>query len=143
MGSNPTTCTKMNTKHIGDIAEAAVTLKCLQKEWEVAKPVGDNCAYDLILNRGNGFEKVQVKHGHLVNGCVKCSLDRVRQNSKGTIVKPYTNKEVDTFAVYCSELNTVYLVPFTDKAKLNLRVESAKSNQQANIVFASNYLIVV
>jgi hypothetical protein len=52
----------MDTKQKGDIAEQAVVLKALKQGWGVLKPVGDRLPYDLVLDIGGSFVKVQVKY---------------------------------------------------------------------------------
>ncbi|MCB0559991.1 MAG: hypothetical protein KDD09_13655 [Phaeodactylibacter sp.] len=51
----------MDTKLKGDIAEQALVLKALKREWGVLAPVGDRLPYDLVLDVDGALIKVQVK----------------------------------------------------------------------------------
>ncbi|MGI9158497.1 MAG: group I intron-associated PD-(D/E)XK endonuclease [Saprospiraceae bacterium] len=51
----------MDTKLKGDIAEQSVIFFALQKEWGVAKPIGDRLPYDVIFDVNGRLIKIQVK----------------------------------------------------------------------------------
>lgn len=50
-----------NSKTVGDVSEAKVLARFIELDWSVSIPFGDNQRYDLILDRGLGLERVQVK----------------------------------------------------------------------------------
>ena len=58
-------------KRKGDLAELAVALDLRRRGYGVAFPFGEASAYDLIIERGDKLERVQVKHtasdGHVVD----------------------------------------------------------------------------
>ena len=51
-----------STKLKGDLAELKVAAHLLQLGYRIAIPYGEDWDYDLILIRGDAFERVQVKH---------------------------------------------------------------------------------
>lgn len=88
-------------KQKGDIAELAVALDLRRRGHRVAFPYGEDCDYDLIVDRDGRLERVQVKHtrsdGHVV--LVRCRSVSVT-NGKVMAVKRYTAEMVEWLAVY-------------------------------------------
>jgi len=116
-----------NTKSVGDVSEAMFTAKFLQLGWVVLKPFGDNERYDLVIDRGQGFERVQVKTGNYKNGVVKFNASTVGKNYKNIDYRG----QCELFAVYCTALHKFYLIRVDEvcTSKPHLRVEPTKSNQ--------------
>jgi len=134
----------MNSKQKGDIAEAFVIAKCLEKCWIVLKPFGDNLPYDIVVDRGFGFEKVQIKSSTYHNGSIQVYLLRVRSNTKKEISKKYRKEDFDLLGVYSPETKKVLLVPFSKiegKIQTNFRVEKPKNNQSSGVVFSESFEI--
>jgi len=110
----------------------------------VLEPFGENTRYDLLIEDGNGFIKVQCKTGRLRAGTVRfatCSCyghhrhpDRARRSYQG---------EADVFGVYCRETGAVYLVPVADCGLVQaaLRVAPPANNQSVGIRWAAEYEI--
>lgn len=141
-GSNPARCsTLMNTTPRGDIAVAAITLRLLEVGVIVLRPVTEMSRYDLVIDRGYGFERVQCKNAVFKNGAVIFRTYSVGVGGK-PIRKSYVG-QVDLFGVYCPTLKTSYLVPINDvgTAEGRLRVVSARNRQKARVRLASDYLI--
>jgi hypothetical protein len=72
-----------------------------RKGYKIAFPFGEDWNYDLIIERDDRLERVQVKYATPVNGvipvrCGSCSLT----NGKVKRTKAYTPKMVDWIAVY-------------------------------------------
>ena len=53
--------TKLSAKQVGELAEARFLAKAKALGFKVAKPFGDNGAYDLIVEGGGGLVRVEVK----------------------------------------------------------------------------------
>src|SRR5436190_16410073 len=51
------------TKQLGDIAEAAIMADVLRRGYRVALPYGEDWPFDLLVLRGEQFERVQCKYG--------------------------------------------------------------------------------
>src|SRR6266571_8523761 len=96
----------------GEIAEAAVTLALLKGGKVVLHPYGNGQRYDLVIDDNNQFHRVQVKAGWLTPDK---SIIRFQScsNNKGYARRSY-HGQIEYFAVYCAELDTVYLVPIDD-----------------------------
>lgn len=129
----------MNTKIKGDITEAMVTARALQAGYTVLKPVGDKDRYDLVFHIENQFLRVQCKTGRITNDCVKFKVCSVGYKAK----KESYHGQIDLFAVYCQELDKVYLVPIQDCGitEKSLRLKPALSGREKDVSFAINYEI--
>jgi|688.fasta_scaffold1200716_1 hypothetical protein len=115
------------TNEKGDIGEAAFVLASAKKGyWTGKMPQG--CPYDYVLDRRDGkLERVQVKFRSMTeNGTVVIKLKQNTFTNRTT----YTDQNVDSFAVYVNELDTVFLIPIAKLLGVNdviLRcVESTK-----------------
>jgi hypothetical protein len=123
---------------VGDITVAMLIAHFLKLGFSVLKPMSELSRYDLVIDRGDGFETVQCKTGRLKDGKIRfyssSSANNKRRSYKG---------EVDLFGVYCPETGHCYLVPVDDVASTEgcLRVEPAKNNQVAKTRLASSYQI--
>jgi hypothetical protein len=49
------------TNQVGDIAEQAVILRCLEMDWGVSRPVGNCLPYDLVADVEGELWRLQVK----------------------------------------------------------------------------------
>ena len=70
----------MNPSKIGNISEAKVLAKFVENGWVVLIPFGNAEPYDLVIDRGLGFEKVQVKTGRLREGVIKFNSHSVARD---------------------------------------------------------------
>jgi hypothetical protein len=101
----------MNTKRVGNIAEAKALAAFVSRSWVVLLPFGDNEPYDLVIDRGAGFERVQVKSAWPTdNGCITFNAYSIPGRSKDYTQTSYTGK-ADLFAVYNPLDDQVYLIP--------------------------------
>jgi hypothetical protein len=131
----------MNSKRVGNIAEAAVLSTCVQQGWAALVPFGDVEPYDLVIDRGNGFERVQVKNGRLRKGVIIWNCYSISGRVKNQRHTFYQDK-VDLFGVYCPELDKVYLVPVDiDRTKGSLRVDPPLNGQSSGIRWANDYQV--
>ena len=130
-----------NTKCVGEKSEAMVLARFLQLGWIVWQPFGDNQRYDLVIDRGLGFETVQVKTATFKKGSIvfrTCSTYAHR----GRKSRSYKGN-CDLFAVYSPRFNEVYLIKVNEvgETMCALRVEETKNKQSKEIRFASLYKI--
>ena len=89
----------------GEWAELLFMTRAAEHGLRVIKPWGDSSRYDLIVESGGRFLRVQVKS-------TKCRRDRHYvcwiQRRKKTL---YTAKEIDFFAIYVIPADTWYILP--------------------------------
>jgi hypothetical protein len=103
----------MNTKQRGDIAEQAAVLEALKRGWSVLRPVGDNLPYDLVVDIGNRFVKVQVKCAWLDGPSQNFVVDnrRTKTNRRQMIREEYKPTDFDFALVYLPEKAVFYVYP--------------------------------
>lgn len=139
----------MNTKDIGNLGEVKTIAYAIEQGWTVLTPFGDNDKYDLVIDRGNGFERVQVKCSSLKAGKV-VSYTRMQHNTRtkaSTIA--YTTDDVDLFAIYCRDNKELYIVPSKDIAnnegvvrkQIGLRITPSANNQTKGVMLAEDYIV--
>lgn len=131
----------LTTNQIGNITEAMIISKLLKNGKQVLLPFGEGYRYDLVIEDDDEkFKKVQCKTGRIRNGVIIFNTCSLFFNTKERYKKSYIN-EIDLFAVYCPDNETVYLVPVKEvgKTKAALRIEPTKNNQKKFIRYAKDY----
>ena len=128
----------------GDLAELKVATDLLRRGYKVAFPFGEDWDFDLIFERDQKLERVQVKHtssnGEFIS--VKCFSHSL---TKGRVraTKLYTSATIDWLAVYDAPSDRCYYVPSTELAKgrreLILRLRPPRNNQRVGIRYAEDY----
>jgi len=133
-------------KKVGDKSYMQFITTCVMKNWIVLEPIGDCDRYDCVIDRGNGFERVQVKTGRLKKGSVVFPACSSHYHTKhGQITDTFKRSyegQVELFGVYCFETGKCYVVPLKDlsvKSAVSLRVDSTKNNQDKRIRWACEY----
>ena len=127
-----------NTSKIGNVTTAKVLAALMENGKTVLVPFGDGLRYDLLIDEGDRFVRVQCKTGKLKSGCVAFRNYSVT----GTGRRRY-GVEVDAFGVYCPQTKKCYLVPVVECAAwgTKLRVEPAKNGQTKDIRDAGKFEI--
>jgi hypothetical protein len=125
---------------IGQRTEAIVLAALVRRGYRVLTPFGTNQRYDLAIDVGDHFLRVQCKTGRLRRGTIIFAVKSVRSNTRRTYVRTYEN-EVDLFLVYCPETDRVYAIPIEDATSSvgALRVAPTANNQAKGIRWASEY----
>src|SRR5262249_40775627 len=98
---------------IGAISQAKVMAALIEAGKFVLTPYVNVRPYDLVLDEGGQFCRVQVKTGRLFRGAICFRPHRLRAARRETgwqrRVTDYRG-EVDYFGVYCPDNDGVYLV---------------------------------
>jgi hypothetical protein len=130
----------MNTTEKGDLSLAMILARFLQKGYIVLKPISESRRYDLVIDRGSGFERIQCKTGRLRDGSIVFNTASIASPHRGGFRRHY-HGEIESFAVYCPETEKCYLVPIDKTAQGNcrLRVEKSKNNQTAGVTLAKDF----
>ncbi len=134
-----------NTSQTGEISRTQIIAALTLQGKRVLLPLGDFQRYDLVLDDGGRFLRVQCKTGRLSHGAIlfnPCSIDS-RSKQGGCVRKGYSEEEIDLFGVYCPDNHTCYLVPVTETARTAcfLRVEAPRNGQATRIRWAADYEI--
>lgn len=127
----------MNTKEKGELVQAIILAELIKAGMAVLLPFGDNQRYDMVIDCGDNFLRVQCKHGRLRDGCIKFNA---RSTVYGGGYRSYKG-QVDLFAVYCSDNQRSYLIPVDEvcNSEVYLRVEQTKNGQASGIKWAKDY----
>ena len=127
----------VNTKSIGELAEAKMLAALVASGEHVLIPFGDNLRYDLGIEKDGKLYRVQVKHGVLKGGVIEFNTGSYDYSKQ---LQTYQG-EAEFFGVYCSELDACYLVPVSvaGETKTRLRVEPTKNNQLRRVRFARDF----
>lgn len=129
----------MNTYEKGNVAEAAVLAAFVKRGWTVLVPFGGACRYDLVVDRGKGLERVQVKSVKTRAGALQiptCSVQPDRKTSRA-----YTEAEIDLLAAWWPEGGRLFLVPASEllTRQISLRLTPAANGQEVGIRHAADY----
>ena len=110
-------------------------------------PYGEDCDYDLVIDRGDALERVQVKYtesdGRVI--AVRC---RSHSLTGGRVrhTKHYTAETIDWLAVYDLTSDRCYYVPAaflgTGRDLLHLRLDAARNGQVRGVHMAADFLEV-
>ncbi len=118
----------MNTKERGDIAVGQAIAYFIQKGYEVCLPIGDKRDYDLVIEKEDKLQKVQVKFAGLYsrgNVC-KVGLRITGGNQSFLVSKKYRESAFDILFVY-TEKKEIYVLPWKDVPFRNeLSIETKK-----------------
>ena len=132
----------MNSKSIGESSEAQVLAVLLKAYKKVLLPFGDNQRYDLVVDTGSRFVRVQIKTGRVKNGSLAFETSSITTKNGDFIHKNYTG-QIDYFAVYWREKDLVLFVPIekTGKRGTTLRFNPTKAYNTTSVndfVFPKN-----
>lgn len=129
----------MNPKLLGEKSEARIIAALIQHDLFVLTPFGDSQRYDLVIELGDEFLRVQCKTGRLIRGAVEfptCSSYAHRGRGR----KDYRG-QADLFAAYCPDNDKVYVIPVDEvgRSKCRLRVSASRNGQLDGIHCAIDY----
>lgn len=126
-----------NPKAVGEISEGCILALLLRAGAVVLVPFGNNQRYDFVAEVDGKFIRIQCKTGRKRGAVIQfnsCSF------SGGKKRRVYTG-EADVFAVYCQELEKMYIVPVacTGKKEVWLRLDDVKNKQVKMVRMARDY----
>src|SRR4051794_17681028 len=131
-------------KQKGDLAELMVAADLRRRGYQIAIPFGEDCDYDLVVDRHGKLERVQVKYatsdGLIV--VVRCRSHSLT-NGRVRATKRYTADTVDWIAVWEPTTSVSYYVPsaaFDGFSVLTLRLSPTRNNQSRKIRHAADFL---
>ncbi|MDQ2050953.1 group I intron-associated PD-(D/E)XK endonuclease [Natronolimnohabitans sp. A-GB9] len=115
-----------NSKAVGDRTESKALAKLIECGYSVAVPFGDNEKYDLVVDSGDTFYRVQCKTAWSnKEGTIRFNTHS--QTTKDGVYHEQTYQDaVDAFLVYYPENGQFYWIETTDapEQKMELRFES-------------------
>lgn len=104
------------TKQQGEWAEVCFVAAALRRGLHVAKPYGDSCRYDFLVDSGvrSKISRVQVKSVSVANG----SSFRITLSRGGGGKTGYLLRDLDYIAAYVIPHNAWYIIPIAAVAGL-------------------------
>ena len=140
---------RLHPKAVGDATEAMVLARLVQAypDAEILSPFGENSRYDLAIDTGERFVRVQCKTGRLRNGTIRfntCSFSYHHPKNRGSMKYRHDYRgDADAFAVYCPETDGVYLVPVDEVGvrQGGLRVLPTRNNQTKLVRWAKDFQV--
>jgi hypothetical protein len=131
-------------KQKGDLAELMVAADLRRRGYLICIPFGEDCDYDLVIERHGELERVQVKYARSDGATlyVKCYSHSLT-NGRIRATKCYTAATVDWIAVWDATTGTPYYVHssiFDGHKQLTLRIGPTRNNQRLGIREARDYL---
>ena len=134
---------KLDTNSIGDVSESAIITRFLQLGYVVLTPYGGNQRYDLMIEDADtNIWRIQCKSAWIDENGTVLKFDTANHNVTGKKRDwRHYRGQCDYFAVYCEELNKVYLISVDEvgTTRANLRLMPAKNNQTKNVRWARDY----
>jgi hypothetical protein len=131
-----------NSKSVGDVTQSQIMAALLKRGKKVLTPFGDNCRYDLVVEDGGRFMRIQCKTGKLNQGAIVFSVAS-SQYHRGGKRRDYRG-QIDAFGVFCPDNEKVYIIsidnlPLAREAKL--RLTPPRNSQSKGIRWAADYEI--
>ena len=95
-----------STHDKGILGELAFTYRLIEIGFTVLSPINPNSSYDLVIEKGGIFTRIQVKYRTPINGILRVELDRpMRKTMK------YSARGVDAMGLYNPNSKKSYLIP--------------------------------
>jgi hypothetical protein len=123
----------MNTKKIGDVSEAKILARFLERGYTVLEPRGDNERYDLVVEIGGSFVTVQVKTGRLTDDRT-CLIFSCKSNNWYSKTNSSYQEDVDLFAVYSPDTKKCYLIPIGDIGTASMRLRLVEGKRKSSLI---------
>lgn len=128
----------MKTRNKGALAEYRFISYAISLDLKVLTPAVEGYPYDVVIDNGKSFYKIQVKYGSRDKRSPKCFSSMVHRRTKSTsnTFKNYTAEEVDYFAIYIWYIDTFFIIPYDavegNNIHLNLGNEDNKYTAYKN-----------
>ena len=126
---------------VGERSEAIILAELVKRGHRVLVPYGTNHRYDLVVEAGGRFLRVQCKTGRLRQGVIRFSTVSTRVNTVRTYIAPYDADQIDLFLIYCPDTGQVYALDVGEAASPNgrLRVDPTANGQAKGIRWAADH----
>jgi len=122
------------TNNLGDIGEAKVVFEAFKRGYHVGK-MSQNCPYDLVIDRGSGPERIQVKYR---TGKDVARIEVARQTKLKR--RAYDKDNIDAIVVVVGDRTA--LIPIEEVqgiGEITLRMSKAKNGQRRGIRYFSDF----
>jgi len=134
----------MHSVEKGDLSVAMLTARFLQLGYVVLKPITELSRYDLVIDRGNGFERVQCKTARTKGGTIRFNTASSQHHHKTGAGRRSYRGEVELFGAYCPEAGgTCLLVPVDQVGETEavLRRQPPRNGQTKGVRLVDDYIL--
>jgi hypothetical protein len=136
--------TMASLKQKGDLAELKIATDLVAQRYRILLPFGEDHDYDLVIDDGSAFQRVQVKYttsaGDVVT--VRC-FSHSLTNGRVRVTKRYTADTIDWMAVWDATTDRCFYIPAaalgTGRSELRLRLTPCHNSQRRRIRWAEDY----
>jgi len=116
----------------GPRGELLVAEQLLGRGWIVAPPIGDNDPFDLMVNKGARFLRIQIKTT-LEQHTYQCNRPhyqfQLAHGTSSTTKKRYTAEQVDFFVCCALDARRFWVLPFEAANVTNLKIYNGKTSR--------------
>lgn len=130
----------MHSTHLkGLLGELEFTTHMLKLGYSVYKPINPNSSCDIVIEKNNRLQRVQVEYLSPKNGMLRIELDRPKRRKN-----KYQIRGVDAMGVYDPIHNLFLLIALKhikNKSEFWVRLEGTKNNQKKDVHLAQDYII--
>ena len=120
----------MDTQTKGDLAELRIASAIRRQGHTILVPFTESEQYDLAVDTGDRFIRVQVKYAKLQdNGTVKVSCLGTNSTKTGNNTTFYTEDQIDGIACFCGDLERSFWVPFDEMNKYTFTLSEDGKHQ--------------
>jgi hypothetical protein len=128
-----------DTSSIGNKAEAIVLAALVRAGYKPLIPFGSGSPYDIVVDDGAKFLRVQCKTGRLIRGAVVFPTSTWTRANISRSYRGYA----DYIGVFCPDNEQVYFVPVADvpDRTASLRVDPPRNGQSHGLRWAKDYVI--
>jgi hypothetical protein len=129
------------TKRKGMVAELAIMAEAAKRGYRILVPFGEDCPYDIVVERNGKLERVQCKYtesdGKVVQVRCQCTNNWVTTRYKPT--------DIEWIATYDHTTGISYFVPSsmltpTGRTAISLRLVPTVNRQMSGIHWACDFL---
>jgi PD-(D/E)XK endonuclease len=134
---------KLGPKQVGERTQGIILARFMAYEYTILIPFGDSTRYDLVIEKGGEFWRIQCKTGRINRQRDGLEFNTSSMDAR-TWVRRHYRGEIDYFAVYCEETDGVYLVPIAEipgNTQATLRFDPPRNNQKKGVRMAADYEI--
>lgn len=119
----------MDTQTKGDMAELEVAAALRRRGYTVLFPFTESQQYDIVVDTGSEFIKVQVKYAtYKGDERIKVSCYGPNSSKSGNNKTFYTDEDIDGIAAYCYELDRCFWIPYKDLNKYSVTLSEGGDN---------------
>lgn len=131
----------MNRRQTGEVSELSVIRKLISLGYEVHLPWGDNARHDLLVEINSDFKKVQVKTAYDGERDGRIETELSTSNPNTGEKKYYSSDEVDAYALYYHNLDTIYWLWYGEAPKTCVTLAIDYKQKQKSMRIAEEYEI--